>query len=47
MIAVANDEVVNGQFNKQVDITSLASGVYFCKLETASGVFTKYIVVQK
>ena len=47
MIAVANDEAVNGQFSKQVDIASLALGVYFCKLETGSGVFTKYIVIQK
>lgn len=47
MMVVVNDESVNGQFNKQVDITALASGVYFCKLETSSGVLTKYIVVQK
>lgn len=47
MMVVANEEVINGTFNKAVDVTSLAAGVYFCKLETSTGVLTKYVVIQK
>ena len=44
---IANEEAAGGAFTKTVDISTLAAGIYFCKLETDNSSVTKFVVIQK
>ena len=47
IMLVADNTVSAGAFTSTIDISTLASGVYSCKLETESTVITKQVVIQK
>ncbi len=47
MMNITNEETAGGVFNKTIDISTLAAGIYFCKLETGNTITTKLVVVQK
>jgi hypothetical protein len=47
IMLIADGTVAAGAFSKTIDVTSLATGVYYCKLEAETTVITKQIIIQK
>lgn len=47
VMVVADNTVSAGAFTTTIDISTFASGIYSCKLETESTVITKQVVIQK
>lgn len=47
VMEIANEEVGSGAYTKTVDISTIARGAYFCKLETGNTIITQHVIVTK
>ncbi len=47
IMSIVNEEIPGGAFDKTIDISTLAVGIYFCKLVTDNTVTTTSVIIQK
>jgi len=42
--SILNEELLPGTYEKEIDLSDLKLGIYFCVLKTNSGIQTKKII---
>lgn len=47
ILLIADENINSTVFNKSIDVSNIASGMYFCKIETADFVENKAVVIYK
>jgi hypothetical protein len=46
LVIIDKQELFNGEYIKQIDVSNYANGVYFIELKTDSGVINKKLILQ-